>query len=337
MALVLAVGGVTDLLGESVIGVLESAHHRRVDADIESFQPIRISRGIQEQIEGFGIGALGLGASDNGAICFGDDAQRVRGIIHEAGRAAGQLGIKFESESGAVRKRGGNRFPFWQILERFHGETSEELGVNLIHERDHLADHGAGFAWGIGSGAHTPEAVQDDAGKGVDHGREGGDGENIASDFDGALFGGALDFLDALRMGHGTDVPDVLENGAGFRNEERGEFAIVRPGAGDRLFIGGAAEFVKEERERRNVSLDAVHANVALALLLGIVERMSVKKGPDELAADVFEAEFKVGVLENGVMTAVEGGSADVDALLFGDFSGGDKGGGIAGAGGGDG
>jgi hypothetical protein len=31
-----------------------------------------------------------------------------------------------------------------------------------------------------------------------------------------------------------------------------------------------------------------IHANVALALLLGIVEGMGVKEAPDELAADVF-------------------------------------------------
>ena len=81
----------------------------------------------------------------------------------------------------------------------------------------------------------------------------------------------------------------------------------------------------------------AVQANVALALLLGIVKGMRVEERPDELAADVFEAEFEVGVLIDGVMAAVEGGGADVEALLVGDFFGADEARSIAGAGGGDG
>ena len=56
--------------------------------------------------------------------------------------------------------------------------------------------------------------------------------------------------------------------------------------------------FVEEKRKRRNVGLGAVESDVALALLFGIVKRMRVEKGPDELAADVFEAEFEMGVLK---------------------------------------
>ena len=80
-----------------------------------------------------------------------------------------------------------------------------------------------------------------------------------------------------------------------------------------------------------------VHSNVTLALLLGIVEGMGVKKRPDELAADVFEAEFERSVLKDGVMAAVEGGGSNVEALLVGDFFGSNEMVGIAGAGGGNG
>ena len=34
MALVLAVGGVADFFGERIVGVLQGAHDRRVDADV---------------------------------------------------------------------------------------------------------------------------------------------------------------------------------------------------------------------------------------------------------------------------------------------------------------
>src|SRR4029077_10423240 len=46
MALVLTVGGVADFFGEGVIGVLESAHGGCVDADVESFESIKIAGGI---------------------------------------------------------------------------------------------------------------------------------------------------------------------------------------------------------------------------------------------------------------------------------------------------
>src|SRR5712691_8951734 len=138
-------------------------------------------------------------------------------------------------------------------------------------------------------------------------------------------------------MGHRADVPDVVQDRAGVADQEGREFSIVIPGAGDGLFVDFLAFFVEEERDGWNISLRAVEADVALALLLGIVERMGVEEGPDEVAADVFEAEFEMGVLVNGVVAAVEGGGADVGALLVGDFFGTDEARGVAGARGGDG
>src|SRR5947208_21132 len=82
---------------------------------------------------------------------------------------------------------------------------------------------------------------------------------------------------------------------------------------------------VEKERDRRNVGLRAIHADVTLALLLGIVERMSVKEGPDELTTDVFEAEFEVRMLVNRMMTAEKSGGANVEALLVVDFFGTDE------------
>ena len=108
------------------------------------------------------------------------------------------------------------------------------------------------------------------------HGGEGGQGQNVAGDFDGAFFGGALDFLEALGVRHRTDVPDVVEDVARVADQESGEFAIVIPGAGDGAFIGFLALFVEEKRNRRDVGLRAVETNVALALLLRIVEWVRV-------------------------------------------------------------
>ena len=162
--------------------------------------------------------------------------------------------------------------------------------------------------------------MENDAGDGVDHRGEGGDGKNVARDFDGAFFGGALDFLDVLGIGIRADPPNISENGAGVGDEDCRKFAVVIPRARDGLFVDFFGGFIEVEIDGGNVSLDAIHADVALALLLGVVERMCVEKRPDELAADVFEAEFEGGVLEDGVVTAVECGGANVEALLVGDL-----------------
>jgi hypothetical protein len=83
--------------------------------------------------------------------------------------------------------------------------------------------------------------------------------------------------------------------------------------------------------------LHAVHANVALALLFGIVKRMRVKEGPDELAANVFEAKFEMRVLVHGVVATEKCAGANVEALLVGDFFTADETGRVTGARGGDG
>jgi hypothetical protein len=72
-------------------------------------------------------------------------------------------------------------------------------------------------------------------------------------------------------------------------------------------------------------------------LLLGIIERMGVQKRPDELAADIFEAEFEMRMLVDRVVAAEESACTNVQTLLVGDFFGNDKARGIAGAGGGNG
>jgi hypothetical protein len=132
-------------------------------------------------------------------------------------------------------------------------------------------------------------------------------------------------------------VPDVGEDGACVSDEESGKFAVIIPGASDGLLVDFFGGRVEVQIDWWDVGLNAVHADVALALLFGIVKGMCVEERPDELAADVFEAEFKCGVLKDRVMAAVESGGADVEALLVRDFFWSDEMVGVAGAGGGDG
>ena len=126
-------------------------------------------------------------------------------------------GVEF---AGEVRRHSSwmcNILPLWQLFQGSGAEAIEKLRVELANVRDHFADDGAGFAGSVRGGAHAPEAMKDDTGDGVHHGGEGGDRQDVAGDFDGAFFGGALDFLNALGMRHRADVPDVAQNGRGRR------------------------------------------------------------------------------------------------------------------------
>ncbi len=120
--------------------------------------------------------------------------------------------------------------------------------------------------------------MQDDTRHGVDHGGESSDRKDITGDFDGAFFRGTLDFLNALGVGHRADVPDVGQNIARVGGEKGGELSIAGPGTGQRVFIDVARGFVEKKRDRRDIGLGAIEADVALALLLGIVEGMRVEK-----------------------------------------------------------
>src|SRR5262249_49146994 len=153
------------------------------------------------------------------------------------------------------------------------------------------------FARCVGSSAHAPQAVKDDAGKRMDHRGEGRDRQNIAGDFNGALFCGAFYFFQTLWMGHRPDMPNVALDASCVSGEKCRELAIVIPCAGDSLLVDGAAGFIEEKRSRRDERLDAIHAHVALALLLGIVKGMCMEKGPHKLPADIFQAEFESCVL----------------------------------------
>jgi hypothetical protein len=63
------------------------------------------------------------------------------------------------------------------------------------------------------------------------------------------------------------------------------------------------------------VGCDLVEPDVALALLLAVVVGEGVQEAPDELAGDARERELEGGVLEDGVVAALEGERSDPLAL----------------------
>ena len=86
---------------------------------------------------------------------------------------------------------------------------------------------------------------------------------------------------------------------------------VVGPRLDHRLLVDVAGLAV----ERRNERARLVQLDVALTLLLGVVERVAVQERPDELPRDVLETELEVRVLVDGVVTALVGQPADVLAL----------------------
>ncbi len=217
----------------------------------------------------------------------------------------------------------GRLLPLRQILHRLQVEAIEELRIDFANARYHFTDDLARFGGRVARGLHAPQSMENDAGNRMHHCGEGRNGQHVTSYFNGALFGLAFDFLNSLRVGHGANVPDVRQNLAGSRLEQPSEIAIMIPGASNGLFINRALRRSKARSlRRRHIGLSAVEANVALALLLGVIERMRMQKGPDKLPADVLEPKFKVGVLVDGVVAAEERSRADVYALLLGDFVG---------------
>ena len=273
--------------------------------------------------------------ADDSAVGFGHDRGSVGGIVEEFGRFSLELGVEFFGEGFADLRVGCICAPLGAFFYRFSPKAFEKLRIDLFYFLDHVFDYGARFAGRVAGSAHAPETVEDDAGDGVDHRGESGDGENVARDFDGTFFCCALDFLDVLGAGIRANVPNVGENGASVADKKSGKLTVVIPGFDYGLFVDFFARFAEVEIDGGNVGLDMIHSDVALTLLFGIVEGMGVEKGPDELAANVFEAELEGGVLKDGVMAAVKGSDADVEALLVGDFFGSNEMVGVAGAGGG--
>ena len=319
VTLVLAIRGVRDLLCKRIARILQRAHHRRVYADVQRLQPVGISRRVHQPVDRFCVGTRLARRAHHRAVGLRDHLRRARGIIHQLGRASLERGVELPGKRIPVRTR---QLPLRQVLERLVVEAVEKLRVYLAYPRHHLTHHGLGFRGRVARPVRAPQPVQHDAGKCVHHGGKRGHGEHVARHFERALFRLLFHFVAALRMGHRPDVPDVGENRPGIRDEKLGDFAVGVPGPPNRRFVDGPFPRAELCGLRRHVSARAVHLHVALRLLLGVIERMRVQERPDELPAHVFQAEFEVCVLKNGVMPGVKRGRADGQPLFLGNVGG---------------
>ena len=162
MALVLAVGGVADFFREREIRVLQRAHDRRVHADVERFQAIRVARRIEQPVDRLVVRARAFGEAQHGAIGVRDDARRVRRIIGQQRDAPAKARVEFPRELFTVRRssaRGIGVRPLrhFLLLHRRVVEAVEKLRIDLAHARDHLANHRARLGRRIRRRGHPPQ------------------------------------------------------------------------------------------------------------------------------------------------------------------------------------
>src|SRR5215472_7326298 len=127
-----------------------------MNTDVEGFEAVQVAGGIQQAINGLGVGASRFRQAYHGAVGLGHDAGGVRRIIKQARSLALKPRVKFTSEPVAVRRSASDVFPFRQLFERCGSESLKELRVELAHLRDHLPDDGACFAWRVRSRTHPP-------------------------------------------------------------------------------------------------------------------------------------------------------------------------------------
>ena len=194
---------------------------------------------------------------------------------------------------------------------------------------DHRRHHGHALPRAVAGAHHAPEPVQHDAGDGVHHRGERGEGDHVARRLDGLLLGLAGDALHPLLGGVRRQVPQLRHDAQGVRSQEVVEPAVGAPGPQDRPLVH-AARLGPQAFGDEGPHL--VEAHEALGRLLGVVEGMRVQERPDELPAHVLEAELEVRVLVDRVVAPLEGEGADGLALGGGDLVGLDDAGRVAGA-----
>jgi hypothetical protein len=322
-------------LEERVAGVMQRARERRVNVDVQGLEAVAVEGWVEDAGQRLRVGQ-GVGVdTEHGAHGLGGGLGPPRGVVHEQGSPRAELGVDAPGQRVAVPLQ--LRPPSFHDLRRFVRrlpDLLEEGGIEDIHAIDHLRDHGDGLGGDVSRPHHPPQAMEHDPGDGVHHRGEGGHGDDVTRELDGFLLGFARDLLPSLLRRVRAEVADLSEDAVRVLFQDRGEGAIGRPGLAQLALVHLARRCGEGGGD---IGRDLVEAHEPLAGLLGVVERVGMQEGPDQLPAHVLEAELEVGVLVDGVMPALEGQGADGVALARRDLVRPDHPRGIAGAGGGDG
>jgi hypothetical protein len=163
------------------------------------------------------------------------------------------------------------------------------------------------------------ETVQDDPRDRVDHGGVARDGDHVARRLDGFLLGLATH---AAAEGPGLaliEPPQVGEDASGDGLEPACELRVGAPGILDRA-LEDPLRLTAEPGG--HVSRHLVEPDVALALLLGVVEGEAVQEAPDQLPRDPRERELEGRMLVHRMVSTLVGQRSDVPALTLRDLLG---------------
>ena len=294
--------------------VRERAHQRRVRRDVERLEPIGVLRGIEHQLERLVVGEIE--ASEHAAHRVRDHLRRAPAVIDEPrGAALEELveGLGRDAVGDARR-----RVPVLDHLRELRpAHLLEEGRIDPGDLGHHALDHVGGLVGRVAHLHHAPQPVQHQTRDRVDHRRVAGDRDHVARRLDRLLLRLARDAAPEGDRLARRQPPQLGEPLLRHRRQPRGELAVGAPARLDRGLVERA---LARGEARRHVRRHLVEAHVALALLLGVVEREAVQEGPDQLARDPGERELEGRVLEHRVVTALEGERADAAALALGDL-----------------
>ena len=240
--LVLAVGGVGELLQERVGGVVHRPPERGVHRELQRLQAVAVEAGVEEPLERRVVaerGGRGARAppapprpsSPPRAPCSPRAATRARRAARRA--APPRRRRPPRAAAGAPRPPRPRRAAPGRCARRTRGRCS--------FTRPTMASTTARVSGGrVARAHHAVQAVQHDARHRVDHRGEGGDGDDVARRLDRLLLRLALDLLPPLVRGVRRQVPQVGQDPQRVLPQQLGQPAVALPRRLDRALVDRA-------------------------------------------------------------------------------------------------
>ena len=303
MALVLAVGGVRELLPEGVGGVEERARQLSVGRERQGLAEHPVACRIEHECNRVTVGHRGAGNAQHLAHRGRQGLLVVRLPVDEPGHAAVELAVELGTEFRAPGTRAGQileRRVLGRLLERQRVLQNRRVErVVPEHFGDHLRDDLALLDRSIVRLAQPPVAEERDARDRVVQVREGRHRKHVPRDLLRAFLDRSTELLPAVPAQPPGKEPEVALTGE--RRQKLGQ-APVR----ELLASRGRLENLPLRRAHRRYRVIAgLDLDVPLRDLLGVVERVAVQEAPEELPGDVLESKLEVRMLKRRVVAGL--------------------------------
>ena len=230
MPLILGVGGVAQALAERVAGVLQRPHQRRVIRHLDRVEPVRIAGRIEQAIERVVVDRSSPSAPNTERTASATTSSAFADQSTSWATLPSRLRSKRSANASApARAAGKPRSTTSSASMPDHLDALDEGGIVPAHRVHHRADHFARFVRRVRGLRHPHQAIERDAGDGVDHRRERRQRNHVARRLDRLLLGFLLERLQAIRAGFRRDVAQPLEDREGVVLEDRRQPRVALP------------------------------------------------------------------------------------------------------------